>query len=118
MTDSRFYDVFRVDPDTSRPIVVRMKPCDWSTAIGDYRRYQADDHTVSLFEVTESGEKIREITPLRRTSQFGIGWTVSTPHTDSAVICEIGTEFVTCMWGDNNRRKYEPNQLLVKQMSA
>lgn len=60
MSDERYFDVFR-HRQRFRPILLRRQPCDWDTAVEDYRRYVADGATMSMFEVTRDGGKIREI---------------------------------------------------------
>lgn len=62
MTDSRWYDVYR-KRRTRPPILVRAHPSTWDTAVADYRRHAGFGHTVSMFEVTETGDRIRQITP-------------------------------------------------------
>lgn len=60
--DQRFYDVYLPDPQTGRPIVVRMSPTDWDTAVADYHRRRERDFVMTMYEVTASGDVIREIT--------------------------------------------------------
>lgn len=45
-----------------------------------------------------------------------VGNKIKTPDTESAVICDIDDDgAVWAMWGDNNRKRYEPDQVEVTE---
>lgn len=60
MTQARWYDVFR-KRRTRPPILIRAHPSDWDTAVADYHRHAGFGATVTMVEVTATGDKIREV---------------------------------------------------------